>query len=84
MEQEQSQDRFAELPRPPYFAVIFSSRRKENDNDSYEAASNHMLTLAQRVPGFLGMESTRGVDGFGITVSYWTSEDAISAWKAQS
>jgi len=88
MEQEQegarARDQFAELPRPPYFAVIFSSRRKDNDSDSYEAASDHMLSLAKRVPGFLGMESTRGVDGFGITVSYWTSEDAISTWKAQS
>jgi heme-degrading monooxygenase HmoA len=83
-EQEQEQARFAELPRPPYFAVIFSSRRKHNDDESYEAASSHMLSLAKEVPGFLGMESTRGVDGFGITVSYWTSEDAISAWKAQS
>ena len=26
----------------------------------------------------------RGSDGFGITVSYWASEAAISAWKHQA
>jgi putative acetyltransferase len=28
------------------------------------------------------VESVRGADGFGITVSYWASEEAIAAWKA--
>ena len=32
--------------------------------------------------GFLGAESTRDSSGFGITVSYWASEPAIRAWKA--
>jgi heme-degrading monooxygenase HmoA len=27
------------------------------------------------------VESVRGVDGFGITVSYWSSLEAIAAWK---
>ena len=30
-----------------------------------------------------GIESVRGTDGFGITVSYWTSAEAIAAWKAK-
>jgi len=64
--------------------VIFSSRRKDNDHEGYEAASQRMIALAARVPGFLGVERARSADGFGITVSYWESEDAISAWKAQS
>ena len=41
-----------------------------------------MSELAAQQPGFLGMESVRGADGFGITVSYWSSEEAIAAWKA--
>jgi heme-degrading monooxygenase HmoA len=28
------------------------------------------------------VETTRGADGFGITVSYWRSEADIAAWKA--
>ena len=43
-----------------------------------------MLELAALQPGFLGVESARGADGFGITVSYWESEEAIAAWKANA
>jgi heme-degrading monooxygenase HmoA len=34
--------------------------------------------------GFLGIESVRDADGFGITVSYWTSTEAITQWKANA
>eukprot|EP00659_Diplonema_papillatum_P020344 gene20344-31304_t len=40
-----------------------------------------MLELARQQPGFLGVESARGDDGLGITVSYWSSEAEILAWK---
>jgi len=32
--------------------------------------------------GYLGMYSARGLDGFGITVCYWRSEEDIAAWRA--
>ena len=44
--------------------------------------AERMAELAARQPGFLGVESVRGTDGFGITVSYWSSPEAIAAWKA--
>ncbi len=44
--------------------------------------AERMVQLAASQPGFLGVESVRSADGFGITVSYWSSEDAIKAWKA--
>lgn len=72
---------FASLPKPPYYAVIFSSRRNANDDAGYGAMAARMVELAQQQPGFLGVESTRGDDGFGITVAYWDSEDAIRAWR---
>ena len=75
---------FASLPEPPYYAVIFSSQRSAGDEDGYAAAAERMLALAATMPGFLGAESTRGADGFGITVSYWASEAAIVAWKHQA
>ncbi|AWV06389.1 antibiotic biosynthesis monooxygenase family protein [Marilutibacter maris] len=74
-------DAFAELPEPPYYAVIFSSRRSDGDDAGYARAADRMVELARQQPGFLGVESTRGGDGFGITVSYWSDEDAILAWK---
>ncbi len=73
-------DAFAKLPPPPYYAVVFSSQRRDGDN-GYGATSDRMVELAQQQPGFLGVESTRGDDGFGITVAYWDSEEAIKAWR---
>ncbi len=71
---------FARLPEPPYYAVIFSSRRTPGDA-GYGDMAERMVALAAQQPGFLGVESTRDADGFGITVSYWVSEEAISAWR---
>ncbi len=71
---------FANTPEPPYYAVIFSSRRTPGDH-GYAAMAEEMLALALAQPGCLGAESARDADGFGITVSYWESEAAIAAWK---
>jgi heme-degrading monooxygenase HmoA len=43
-----------------------------------------MVELASTQPGYLGIESARGADGLGITVSYWASEEAIANWKANA
>lgn len=72
---------FATTPDPPYYAVIFASQRTDADPLGYYEASERMLELAAQQPGYLGMESARSADGFGITVSYWDSEEAIAAWK---
>ncbi|MCP1307316.1 antibiotic biosynthesis monooxygenase family protein [Paenibacillus tyrfis] len=72
---------FAKTPQPPYYAVIFSSQRSEGDH-GYGNMAEKMVTLASNQPGFLGVESVRDGDGFGITVSYWESLDAIRNWKA--
>jgi heme-degrading monooxygenase HmoA len=72
---------FARTPEPPYYAVIFTSTRSAGD-DGYAEMAERMLALASQQPGFLGVESARGTDGLGITVSYWASEEAIRAWKA--
>ena len=71
----------ARTPAPPYYAVIFTSQRTEADDAGYATMAEAMGALARRQPGFLGLESTRGADRVGITVSYWESEAAILAWK---
>ncbi len=70
-------------PEPPYYAVIFTSRRTEGDA-GYAAMAQRMEDLAREQPGFLGVESARGADGIGITVSYWSDEEAIRKWKANT
>ena len=71
----------ATLPESPYYAVIFTSKRTSGDR-GYGAMSEVMSQRAREQPGFLGVESARGPDGVGITVSYWRDLEAIRAWKA--
>ncbi|HVU25204.1 MAG TPA: antibiotic biosynthesis monooxygenase [Opitutus sp.] len=70
----------ARTPEPPYYAVIFTSRRTAGDR-GYDEMAARMVELGSRYDGFLGIESARGADGGGITVSYWRDEAAIRAWK---
>lgn len=72
---------FARTPSPPYYAVIFTSQRTDSDEQGYGRMAERMVEMASSQPGFLGIETVRGANGFGITVSYWTSEEAIAAWK---
>ena len=74
---------FARTPEPPYYAVIFTSQRTDVD-DAYGAMADRMVELASQQPGFLGVESARDAGGLGITVSYWSSLEAIAAWRAHA
>ena len=67
-----------------YFAVIFTAQRSLSGDDIYDITVDRMVLLAQRQPGFLGVESVRGDDGIGITVSYWVDRAAITNWRQQA
>ena len=71
---------FATLPPPPYYVVVFSSQRTPGE-DGYGEMADRMVELASEQDGYLGVESTRGSDGFGMTVSYWRDEASIVNWK---
>lgn len=64
----------------PYYAVIFTSQRKDGD-DGYSEMADKMDELARMQPGFIDAESARDASGYGITVSYWESLEAIRSWK---
>ncbi|WRS26503.1 antibiotic biosynthesis monooxygenase [Oscillospiraceae bacterium MB08-C2-2] len=64
----------------PYYAVIFKSKRSSGDN-GYDEMARQMLMKAELQEGFLGIDSVRGSDGIGITVSYWASLENIEKWK---
>lgn len=74
-------DRFARTPAPPYWAVLFSSQRSATDPEGYGRMAAALEALAPEQPGFLGLEHARDAEGFGITLAYWESEEAIAAWK---
>ena len=68
----------AGTPKPPYYAVIFTSHRTPGDN-GYDEVAERMVRLASQQPGFLGIESAR--EEVGITVSYWDDLKSIQRWK---
>ncbi|OBQ50240.1 antibiotic biosynthesis monooxygenase family protein [Halodesulfovibrio spirochaetisodalis] len=70
---------FAQTPTPPYYAVIFTSTRTE-DEQGYNLMAKKMVSLASQQPGFLGIESAKG--DVGITVSYWSDLESIKNWKS--
>ena len=69
---------FANTPKPPYYAVIFTSLRNEGDL-GYKDMSDKIETMAKNQPGYLGMESAR--NEIGITVSYWKDMESIRNWS---
>ena len=73
-------DDFAKTPEPPYYAVIFTSRRTVGD-DGYSAMMEVVTKHAVEHPGFLGRESVRRPDGFGVTVIYYKDKAAVEAWR---
>lgn len=86
--QDETDPAFAALPSTHCYAVIFASRRRLegalDGGDGYAAMAEDMLARAVAQPGFLGVESARGEDGFGLTVSYWQSLEDIARWKADA
>lgn len=71
----------AKTPKPPYYAVIFTSVRTEGDN-GYSQMAAEMERLVEIQPGFLGYESARNETG--ITVSYWKDLESVKNWKENS
>ncbi len=65
------------------YAVVFTSLRRDGD-DGYAQTADEMVALASRQVGFLGVESARGDDGLGVTVSYWRDLECIARWKANA
>ena len=70
--------------KPGTTAVIFFAKRTSMDTDGYSKAAAEMEERAKQFPGYCGFQSVRGADGVGITISYWQSDEAARAWKADS
>lgn len=68
----------ASTPKPPYYAVIFTSERTDV-NEAYVDMAIKMVELAKQQEGFLGMETAR--NEIGITISYWKDLESIKNWK---
>ncbi len=43
--------------------------------------SQRLTELVSQIPGFIRIESVADTQGNGMSVSYWSSLDAIKKWK---
>lgn len=75
--------RFAAMPEPPYYVVIFANQLSDRP-EGYAEMLAKLEDLAKSMPGYLGRETSRDAVGFGMALSYWTDETAIKNWKAQA
>lgn len=72
----------ADLPDPPYVAVIFTTVTTPDDA-GYGAMADEMERLAADQPGYLGVTSVRdAATRIGVTVSYWATEADARAWRS--
>ncbi|MBP7510356.1 MAG: antibiotic biosynthesis monooxygenase [Bacteroidia bacterium] len=71
----------AKTPKPPYYAVIFTSVKNDVGQD-YFTMAELMVKMAQEQEGYLGLESA--TSEIGITISYWTNLESIKKWKENS
>ena len=70
--------KFAKTPKPPYYAVIFTTVKSEN-HEGYQEMNKRMFALAQQQKGYLGIESAKGE--IGISITYWETLEDITRWK---
>ena len=71
---------FAKTPKPPYFTVVFTSQRTRVE-EGYTEMNDSLWNDAQKLGGFLGSESLRNEDGFGVTVLYFKDMETIQEWS---
>ena len=61
------------------FAVIFKTKRELPIPSDYLEVNKRMVEIVSKLPGYLGGESVSNSDGFGISISYWSSLEAIKS-----
>ena len=59
-------------------SVLFVGKVKEFTKE-YEAYNETLLDSAQKIPGFIDMQSEM-VDDIEITISQWKTEDDVREW----
>jgi len=66
----------------PGVVVVFTSTLSGMDEDEYQARSAELIADVERRPGFVRRMSMRDpVTREGITLAWFTGDDAVRAWK---
>jgi heme-degrading monooxygenase HmoA len=71
----------ARTPKPPYYAVIFTSiNAADVDHTEHNQTSHRLAAIAATYDGFLGIEPARNGDGCGVSAIYWKDLESIRAF----
>jgi heme-degrading monooxygenase HmoA len=70
----------SKTPKPPYYAVVFTSINADVDHTEHRESYKRMVELAQGYEGYLGIEPARNPDGSGVAVVYWKDHESILAF----
>jgi heme-degrading monooxygenase HmoA len=70
-----------DLPAQVWTVSFPNTRSTGPAGNGYNETAAVMDDLAKQQPGYIGIDSVRGEDGVGITVSRWTSIAAMVAWR---
>lgn len=70
----------SKTPKPPYVAAIFTSTRTTTE-EGYEEMNTATYNEIQKMKGYLGFESFRNNEGFGVNISYWKDMPSLLEWK---
>jgi heme-degrading monooxygenase HmoA len=62
------------------YLVVFTSIRNTNDHE-YGETNDHLFDQIKNHPGFVEAFSTRDAQRRGVTISYWTSLEAVNGWR---
>lgn len=63
----------------PYYVAVFTAVRTDV-TEGYDETAQHLLELAGKIDGFLGVEFA-GTPEFSITLAYWKTLEALETWK---
>jgi len=70
----------ANTPKPPYIAAVFTSIRTDIE-EGYDKMNELTITELDSIEGYLGYETFRDENGFGVNVSYWKDMEALKNWR---
>tara|TARA_B100000315_G_C14346120_1_gene481842 strand:+ start:227 stop:553 length:327 start_codon:yes stop_codon:yes gene_type:complete len=70
----------ANTPKPPYASSIFTSIRTDVD-EKYDKMDELTFKEIETIKGYLGCETFRDKNGFGVNLSYWKDMNSLKNWK---
>lgn len=71
---------FPKTPAPPYYVAIFTSLRSSVEED-YGETNDYLMNKVQEMPGFLGVESWRNEEAYGVTIVYFETLENLKTWR---